>query len=101
LIAARGYGAPEQGFGQRKALGRVLKGLALAEQAQAEAGIVDMWHGLEAYQATGAAVGRPHYLVLIAEAYGRMGRAKARLTALTEALMLGERTSKGVCKAGL
>jgi hypothetical protein len=38
----------EQGFAHWEALGRVLGGWALAEQAQAEAGIVDMCHGLEA-----------------------------------------------------
>jgi hypothetical protein len=80
------------------ALGRILRGWALAKQAQAKAkaGIVDMPHGLEAYQATGAAVGRPHHLALSVEAYGRMGMIEARLTALTEALILVEKTGERV-----
>jgi predicted ATPase len=91
----------EQGFAQWTHLGRVLRRWALAEQAQAEEGIVDMCHGLAAFQATGAAVGRPHYLALLAEAYGRIGLVEAGLTALTEALMLVERTSEHVYEAEL
>ena len=90
-----------QGFAQWVALGRVLRGWALAEQAQVEAGIVDMRHGLEAYQATGAAVGRPHHLALLAEVYRRMGIVEAGLTSLTEALILVEKTGERVYQAEL
>jgi hypothetical protein len=57
---------------------------------------MDIRQGLTAYQATGAAVGRPHYLALLAEAYGRMGMVEAGLTALTEALRLAEK-NQGTC----
>jgi tetratricopeptide (TPR) repeat protein len=91
----------EQGFAQWAAMGRVLRGWALAEQAQAEEGIADIRQGLTAYQATGAAVGRPHYLALLVEAYGRMGLVEAGLTALTEALMLVEKNGERVYQAEL
>jgi predicted ATPase len=91
----------EQGFAQWAALGRVLQGWALAEQAQAEEGIVDIRQGLIAYQAMGAAVGRPHYLALLAEAYGRTGMVEAGLTALTEALILEAKTRERVYEAEL
>jgi hypothetical protein len=62
---------------------------------------VDIRQGLTASQATGAAVGWPHYLALFAEAYGRMELVEAELTALTEALMLMEKTRERVYEAEL
>jgi predicted ATPase len=45
-----------------------------------------MHRGLAAWQATGAAVLRPYSLVLLAEAYTRVGQRKEGLTLLAEAL---------------
>jgi predicted ATPase len=84
----------EQGFAQLLAFGRLLQGWALAAQHQGEDGIAHIYQGLEAYQATGAVVGRPQYLALLAEAHGQAGQAEAGLVVLTEALMVVGQTGE-------
>jgi predicted ATPase len=76
----------EQGFAQLLAFGRVLRGWVLAARQQGEDGITHIRQGLAAYQATGAAVGRPQQLALLAEAHGQVGQAEAGLAVLAEAL---------------
>ena len=68
------------------ASGTILRGWALAEQGQGEEGIAQMRQGLAAWQATGAELGRPHFLALLAEAYGNVGQAEEGLHVLAEAL---------------
>src|SRR5262249_2942743 len=75
----------EQGFPIWEAYGRVLRGWALAVQGQGEEGIVQMRRGHDAWQATGAEVDRPYFLVLLAEAYGNIGQVKEGLELLVEA----------------
>jgi class 3 adenylate cyclase/predicted ATPase len=84
----------EQGFTQLLALGRMLQGWALATQQQREDGITYIHQGLHAYQATGAAVGRPQYLALLAETQRQVGQAAAGLAVLTEALTVVEQTGE-------
>jgi predicted ATPase len=50
------------------AMSLIMHGWALAQQGQAKEGIVQMTQGLRAYHATGAAIRRPHFLALLAEA---------------------------------
>jgi class 3 adenylate cyclase/predicted ATPase len=80
--------ATEQGFPQWRATGVCLRGWALAHQGQVKEGIEQLHQGLIGWRATGAEIGRPHYLALLAEAYGIMGQPEAGLTVLTEALAL-------------
>jgi len=61
-------------------------GGALAHQGQAQEGIEQIKQGLRAYRATGAEIGRPRYLALLAETYGIMGQLEEGLAVLTEAL---------------
>jgi predicted ATPase len=75
----------EQGFPHWLALGTMLRGWALAEQGQTEEGIVQMVQGLAAYRATGAELGQPGWLALLAEIYGKVGRAEEGLEVLAEA----------------
>ena len=84
----------EQGFAHLLAFGRLLRGWALAAQQQGEDGLVDIQQGLTDYQATGAAVGRPQYLTLLAEAHGQMGQTEAGLAVLTEALTVVEQSGE-------
>jgi predicted ATPase len=86
--------ATEQGFPFWRARGAVLRGWALVHQGRAQEGIAQITQGLRAYRATGAELGRPHFLALLAEAYGTMGEPKAGLTVLTEALTLAETTGE-------
>jgi predicted ATPase len=51
-----------------------------------EEGIAQMRQGMTAWQATGAEVDRPYYLALLAEGYGKAGRAEEGLHILAEAL---------------
>ena len=84
----------EQGFAQLLAFGRLLRGWVLAARQQGEDGIAHIRQGLAAYQATGAAVGRPQYLALLAEAHGQVGQAEAGLAMLREALTVVEHTGE-------
>jgi predicted ATPase len=56
--------------------------------------MAQMRQGLAAWRATGAEVFRPHYLALLAEAYGKAGQAEQGLTVLAEALAIVERTGE-------
>jgi predicted ATPase len=70
------------------------RGWALAEQGQGEEGIAQMRQGLVAWRATGAEIGRTHYLALLAEAYGKMGQAEEGLSVLAEALALVDQSGE-------
>src|SRR4029453_10792262 len=72
----------------------LLHGWALAQQGQAQEGIAQIHQGLTAWRATGAELGRPGFLALLAEAYGVMGQPEEGLTALAEALTLAETTGE-------
>jgi predicted ATPase len=82
----------EQGFVQQSAEGTMFRGWVLAEQGQIEEGIAQMRQGLAAYRATGTELERPYWLALLAEAYGKVGRAEEGLSVLTEALAVVDKT---------
>jgi len=75
-----------------KAVGSLLRGWALAQQRQAKEGIEQMHQGLIAHRATGAEMIRPYFLALLAEVHGTIGQPDVGLTALAEALLLGDTT---------
>jgi predicted ATPase len=93
--------ATEHGFATRAALGTILRGGALAAQGHGEEGIAQMRQGLAAYRATDSVVGCPYYLSLLAEAYGRVGRAAEARPVLAEALTLVEETEERYWEAEL
>jgi len=68
---------------------------------QGEDGIIHIRQGLAAYQATGAAVGRPQQLALLAEAHGQVGQAEAGLAVLAEALTMVGHTGERSYEADL
>jgi class 3 adenylate cyclase/predicted ATPase len=76
----------EQGFSFFLALGTIMQGWALAEQGQEEDGIAQIRQGLASLRATGAETTTSYFLALLAKAYGKAGRVKEGLAALTEAL---------------
>src|SRR5262249_17786699 len=86
--------AMDQGFPHWRAHGLVLRGSTLVHQGQAKEGIEQITEGLRTYRATGAELGRPFFLALLAEAYGIMGQPEAGLTMLTEALTLVDTTGE-------
>src|SRR5262249_43798254 len=76
----------EQGFMQHLAAGIVHRGWALAELGQGEEGIARIHQGMAAHLATGAKVFRAYNFTLLAEAYGKVGKAEEGLTVLAEPL---------------
>jgi len=89
----------EQGFPLWRATGGFQRGWALTEKGQVEEGILQLQQGLAAYQETGAELGRPYQLALLAEAQGKSGRVEAGLSLLNEAIAAlnnsGERCWEG------
>ncbi|MBI3798899.1 MAG: hypothetical protein HY268_18285 [Deltaproteobacteria bacterium] len=81
----------EQGFPYWLAWGTIMRGWALAEQGQMEEGIAQMQQGLVARRAMGTEVGRPQWLALLAEAYGKVRQTKAGLAVLAEALATADK----------
>jgi len=91
----------EQGFAFPLALGTMMRGRALVEQGRREEGIAQMRQGLVAWQATGAKLGRPTTLAMLAEAYGKGGQAEEGLTLLAEALAAVQETGERFREAEL
>ena len=83
--------AEERGYAYRVAMGRVLRGWAVAALGDAEAGIEEMVRGMRASRATGARMDEPHYLGLLGDAYLRAGEIEAAAGAIDEALELSTR----------
>ncbi|MGO4304444.1 adenylate/guanylate cyclase domain-containing protein [Cupriavidus sp. RAF12] len=80
----------EQGFPIYLAWGTVLQGWEMAEQGDPLNGIARIHQGLSAYSATGASLGRPNLLAMLAEARGRARQIEAGLDSLAEALAFAE-----------
>jgi predicted ATPase/DNA-binding winged helix-turn-helix (wHTH) protein len=76
----------EQGFEHYVGGAMLEQGWALAAQGQDEQGMAQMHQGLAALQATGTELLVAEYLVLLAEAYGRIGQAEEGRRRLAEAL---------------
>jgi predicted ATPase len=84
----------EQGFALFLAGASKYRGWALAEQGQGKEGIAQIHQGLADWRATGTEMQRPHFLALLAEAYGKVGEAEEGLSKLSEALTLVNRTGE-------
>jgi class 3 adenylate cyclase/predicted ATPase len=93
--------ATEQGFTLWLAWVTILRGWALAEQGRGEEGIAQMSQGIGAWRATGAELLRPHFLALLAEAYGKAGQAEEGLAALAEALEVVDKSGERFYEAEL
>jgi TOMM system kinase/cyclase fusion protein len=93
--------ASEQGFAQWLAWGAILRGWRLAEQGQRKEGVAQIRQGLAASRATGAEIGRPYYLALLAEVCGKEGQTEEALMLLAEALEVAHRTAERLHEAEL
>ena len=76
------------------AMGSMFNGWALTQEGQVEEGVAHMRRGLAALLATGAELGRPYWVRLIAEACHRKGDAQEALALLDEAEAAVERTGE-------
>jgi predicted ATPase/class 3 adenylate cyclase len=93
--------ASEKGFPQFVALGRIMRGWALAVQGQGDEGIAQLHQGLAAFRAAGAEISRSRDLGLLAEAYGEVGQTEEGLTVLAEALAVVDKTGERYWEAEL
>ena len=91
----------EQGFPFWVAWGTILRGGALAEQGQREAGIAQLRQGIAASRATGAEQAQPWFLALLAEAYGEGGQAEEGLSVVAEALAMVDKNGERYWEAEL
>jgi predicted ATPase len=91
--------AREQLFPYWLAVGRITRGWALAYHGQGVKGIEEIRQGLAAYQATGAELGRPWFLALLAEACGKAGQAEEGLHVVAEALAAAANIGEGFFEA--
>ena len=79
------------GYVYREAMGRVMRGWALAMLGDAPQGVREIAGGLATSRATGARMDDPHYLALLGEAHLRAGGLDAGLAAVAEALEIAHR----------
>lgn len=75
----------EHHFLQLRAVGLIAKGWALARQQQPREGIRLMEAGLAAVKQTGATIGQPRYLTVLAEAYIAVGHNDKAVALLAQA----------------
>ena len=76
-------------------------GSALAETGQAQEGLAQIRQGIADCRAMGQELEVPHFLGLLAEAYGRANEPEQGLRVLTEALTIVERTGERFWEAEL
>ncbi|HKA52847.1 MAG TPA: tetratricopeptide repeat protein, partial [Candidatus Binatia bacterium] len=91
----------EHGFPTWLGFGTIVRGWVLAEQGQGEEGIAQIRQGIAIYRATGAENGRPYFLALQAEAYGKTGKIEEGLSVLAEALAIVDKTGERFYEAEL
>jgi predicted ATPase len=80
-----------QGFAFRSAEATVLRGWALVQQGQGEAGIAQIRQGIDANRATGAEINES-CLAILAEVSRQLGQTEEGLRVVAEALALNERS---------
>jgi predicted ATPase len=91
----------EQGLPFWLALGTLVRGWALVEQGEAEAGIAQIHQGLTAFRASGGEQTKTYSLARLAEAYGKGGQVKEGLAVVAEALAFADRTEERCYEAEL
>jgi class 3 adenylate cyclase/tetratricopeptide (TPR) repeat protein len=89
--------ASREGFAYQLALGASLEGWALVMLGKPNDAIARLRVGLEGYQATGAAIGRPGFLNLLAYATAMTGRIDDGLACIEEGIEDAERTRQPLC----
>lgn len=88
--------ASNEGMPLWMALGRIVKGWALAVSGEGHSGLELIGEGLLAWEATGAEVGRPHFLCMLAECLAGVGRADEALALMPRIHAAIERTGQQV-----
>jgi DNA-binding winged helix-turn-helix (wHTH) protein/predicted ATPase len=77
------------GFVERAALGKYVRGVALARQGELKEGIACILQGLSDYSATGGRLGQSEFYSALAAAFGKAGRIQEGLEAVDLGLAMG------------
>jgi class 3 adenylate cyclase/predicted ATPase len=93
--------ATEQGFYQYVVRGMLIRGCAVADGGQIEAGITELRGALDVMQAAGFELSRPHFTGILAEAYGKAGQPAQGIALIEEAVDCMNRTGQRTLEAGL
>jgi DNA-binding SARP family transcriptional activator/predicted ATPase len=80
--------AQEEAYPAQMVLASLIRGWARALQGEASLGLDDLSYALATLEKVGAAIGRPLYLSMLAEAYAGTGQYEEARRALAEALTL-------------
>ena len=91
----------KQNFPMWLAMGRILSGWAQAERGELSSGIEMMHEGLDAWQGTGATLGRPNFSGLLADVLGKAGCVEEGLEVVVKALKAVHSTDERVNEAEL
>ena len=93
--------AGEQGFLFWEATGTLYTAGGLLLQGRMERGLRLLENGLQSYRATGAQLGLPYYLSMLADAWIRAGRFAEAENALSEAIALADKNDERFQEAEL
>jgi DNA-binding winged helix-turn-helix (wHTH) protein/predicted ATPase len=91
--------AEEHGLVLYGAAARIVRGWARIGRGDRDAAADEMRQGLAAWQDTGAALNRPHFLALLAEAYASANRHDEALAVLAEAMTAAESNGERMYQA--
>jgi predicted ATPase len=83
--------ATEHGFAQWAAYGMILRGRAVSQQGNHEEGVAQIRQGLAVVRTMGAELVQSWFQLMLAEAYGKMGKYDEGLAILGEALAGAQR----------
>ena len=79
----------------------ILRGWALVTQGQGDKGVAQLRQGLEMYRATGAELGWPYFLSLLAEAYNYIGQKEQSMAVVEEAIDIAKQHGERLYEAEL
>jgi len=91
--------ATERGFYNYVMWGMLMRGWALADGGQIEAGITEMRGALDVMRAAGAEQQRLYYTGILAEAYGKAGQPAQGIALIEEAVDCMNRTGQRLSEA--
>jgi predicted ATPase len=93
--------ATEQGLPEILANGTMCQGWARVQQGEGEVGLGQIRDGLTHLQAAGLWVAVPFCLLMLAEAYERVGQIEEGLSVVAEALAVEDKTGERISEAAL
>jgi adenylate cyclase len=91
--------ALEHGYSQMVTLGTIVRGWALLAQGHEADGLEELQRGIEVWRAAGTEDGRPYFLALLADAYGKVARVADGLSLANEAIAVVEKNGAHVHEA--